>query len=244
MYRAAPCWGRGAEDPSSKSGRRSRPILLARHRIGPPFQTLVHVALRTIRLAVAEHVETFGVPVIHRFLNSFFGLTALCGKFGCRVGAEIDVPFFLSDNVRIFDYTGKRQIRAIDELLELKTTYPVDQKTKDRKVLPGLNLATKGFHISLFIWSAERVGNVDPDIASEAGHFSKVIHFLSRRAGHDELIELGRRIRQNILDVKIGTANFAIRLNRQNTAQKILIFRVLLVKVFSLYFIGKHRALL
>src|SRR5438132_1403591 len=164
----------------------------------------------------------------------FLRLTVLLyiSIFGRAVGAEVDVPFFLSDNVRIFDYTGKRQIRAVNELLELKTTYPVDQKTKDRKVLPGLNLATKGFHISLFIWPAERVGNVDPDIASEAGHFSKVIHFLSRRAGHDELIELGRRIRQNILDVKIGTANFAIRLNRQNTAQKILIFRVLLVKIF------------
>src|SRR5713226_2507105 len=101
-------------------------ILLPCYGIGPPLQTPVHVSLGSSRYGIAEHVETLGVPIIHCLLNSFFGLSTFCGEFGRAVSAEVDVPFFFSDNVWIFNDTGKRQIRAANEFFKLKTPYAVD----------------------------------------------------------------------------------------------------------------------
>src|SRR5688572_17027129 len=66
-------------------------VLLARHRVGPPFQSPELVSLGAVRLAVAEHVEALHVPVIDRPLNSFFRLSAFAREFGAGVGAEVNV---------------------------------------------------------------------------------------------------------------------------------------------------------
>jgi hypothetical protein len=103
-------------------------ILLACHLIGAPFEASEHVTFRTVRLTVPEHVEPFDVPVLYGFLNSFFELSTFGGKFGARIGAEVDVAFCVSNNVRIFDYTGKWKIRAANKLFQLKATDAVNEK--------------------------------------------------------------------------------------------------------------------
>src|SRR5215475_2235807 len=190
-------------------------VLLARHGIGPPLQTPKHVALRTVGLAVTEHVETFGVPVVHRFLDSFFGLSTFCGKFSRRIGTEIDVPFLFSNNVGILDDTGERLISCTDKLLELEATYAVDEESEHGKIFPGFDLATKGFNVSFLIGPAERIRNIDTNITSQARHFSEMVHFFGCRAGNDQLIQFGRRIRQDILDIEVRAADLTIGLDRQ-----------------------------
>ncbi len=109
------------------------------------------------------------------------------------------MPFFFPDDVRIFDHTGKRQISAVEKLLELEAADAVDEKSEHGIIFPGFDLAAKRFNVSFLIGPAERVGNIDADITSQTGHFSEMVHLFGRRAGDDELIQLGRRIRQNIL---------------------------------------------
>src|SRR5262245_53132824 len=127
----------------------------------------MHVSFRTVGLAVTEHIEPFGVPIVDCVLNQLLRLSAFSGEFGGRVGAKVDVSFFFADDVRIFDHAGQWQIGAINKFLELETTDAVDQKTKNGKILPRLDLAAKRFNVPFLVGPAKRVGDIDADVAGE-----------------------------------------------------------------------------
>jgi hypothetical protein len=101
-------------------------------------------------------------------------------------------------------------------------------------------LAAKSLDVALLIGTAKRIGNIDPDVAGQTGHFSEMVHLFGRRAGNDQLIQLGRRVGQNVLDIKVRAADLAVGLNRDDSAQKILVFQVLFLEILKLYFVGKH----
>ncbi len=164
-------------------------------------------------------------------MNTFLRLSALGSELGRRVGAEIDMSFFFADDVRVFDHPRQRQVGAIKKFLELEAANTIDQKAENGVVFPRLDFAAKSFHVAFLIRPAERVGDIDSNITRQARHFSEMIHFLCRRARNNELIQFGRGAWQDVFDVKIGTADFAIRLDRQHPPQQILIFRVLLFEV-------------
>ncbi len=67
-----------------------------------------------------------------------------------------------------------------------------------------------------------------------------MVHLFGRRAGDDKLIQLGRRVGQDILNIEVRAADLTVRLNRQYSPQKILILRILFFEILKFYFVGKH----
>src|SRR3989442_5788753 len=69
--------------------------LLARLGVGAPLQTPVTVALRTVRLRAAEHVQAGRVPEVDRLLNAVLRITPSGRHLGGARGAKVDVASFL-----------------------------------------------------------------------------------------------------------------------------------------------------
>src|SRR5262249_27330799 len=134
-------------------------------------------------------------------LNSLFRLSSLSRQLRSAVGAKVKVPFFFADNIRVFDDPGERQEGAAKEFLQLITTNAVDQETERRKVLPRLDLTAKRFHITFPIGPTEYVGDVNPDIPGDSGHFSVMIHLLRRSACNDQLVQLRGGAGKNVFHV-------------------------------------------
>ena len=84
----------------------------------------------------------------------------------------------------------QRQVAAIVEFLQLIASYAIDQKTKDRVVLPGRYEAAKRVHETLLIGLTQHKRDIYADVAGHARYLAEMIDFFRRRTSHNKLIEL------------------------------------------------------
>ena len=103
-------------------------------------------------------------------------------------------------------------------------------------IIIGVGLIVQAFN-SAAEMSKAMAGNTVamPDLREDV-----MVDLLCGGACDDELIQLCRRSRQHLLYVKMGSADFAVGLNRQDPSEKLLVFEVHLVKILELDLIGKH----
>src|SRR5262249_10543218 len=148
------------------------------------------------------------------FLLSF---AAARRQLCCHVFAVADVPQLLFDDLR--QNARERFISAGEEFLQLIATYPVDQKSEDRKSLPGIDDPSKGIQVALLIGPTEDERYVHSDVAGDTGDLAKMIHLLGSGARYDQLFKLARSGRQYVFYIQMGTANFTIGLNGRYSTQ-------------------------
>src|SRR5438445_1577796 len=92
------------------------------------------------------------------------------------------------------------RIRAAADVLELILAYAIDQKAKDREVLPGGDQTAERLQVALLVGATQDVRGVDADVASETGELAEVVDFLGGRASDNQLIDLARRSRKHRVD--------------------------------------------
>ena len=108
----------------------------------------------------------------------------------------------------------ERRIRASSELFELVLADAVDQEAENGEVLPGGDQAAKGLQVALLVRPTEDVRGIHADVTCQAGELAEVVDLLCSRTCDHQLVDLRGRRGQHRVDVQVGTADLAVRLDR------------------------------
>src|SRR4030095_5888527 len=191
---------------------------------------------------MAEHVERANVPIFDGFLHPLFLLVALREQFHRFIITIFNMPELLGDDIR--ENALQWEITAIVKFFQLISSDPIDQKTKDGVVLPGRYQAAKRVHETLIVRRAQHKGDVTADIAGDPRYLAEMVDFFGRCPSDNQLIELCWRGGQHLLHIKMWPTDLTVRLDRQHTSQKILVFGIHLVNILELNLVAKHSPIL
>src|SRR5439155_109655 len=202
--------------------------LLVRAPLKAPFD----VALGPRGVRLAEHVEPDDVPLVDRGLRLRPALVSGAHELFELLLSVADVSLFLAEDLR--QVVLDRLIRRADHLVQLVLADLVDEHPERGEVRPRRHVLLERLDLALAARPREDVGPVGPDEAEEPQHLAAVVDLLGGDARDPPLIVDRRRAERPVIDVDVGTADLAVRLDREEPREEVLILLRHLRKVLGL----------
>ena len=117
-----------------------------------------------------------------------------------------------------------RPIRRPVHLLKLVLPDLVDEHPERGEVRPGGHVLLERVDLALAPGTREDVGAVNVQEAEQPQHLAAVVDLLGGDPRDAPLIVDGRRAQRPVVDVDVGSADLAVRLDGEKAREKVLIF--------------------